>query len=875
MAHTRWNPFADKFILHSTISYAMVAHCRIAWSHSGLVAYIDGKNKVFVTWLHFVDGSHWDYAAPVPVPVPTEGKPIHLSWSFANYDLAITDELGRLHIISIGVSGSPTNQIIASAVRDQRPRPAELDRLVGLHWLSSSKNTVNSQGNTALREGWEIVSPMKPFVPVRVRSSLVAVNGNGMLRLLVQTSDFKYSEVDELIPGVTFVSKASFVELSPESLLVIVVTGENLLVIFEAKITHITSNTSSVQQESYQGLGSPSQSTNAQEKPDQVSLSVHEVASAPLQKENEELLELSTEKTTTDSNQANSLVIRAVYPSYAVNFTLNEISEGLHHSFFELFNASDPVPPQPVKLWSFAEKPTKTRFDVKLKDYVSLKDIALLVYMNGNVVTERISGKEHVSQLDKVGLKFNENDIKNAESLCVSPSGCCIAYFPDADDSVGIPKMTSVNPTSEMSRDDAQKVASVLAFNVSNMVNLAESGDDIIKVCWEVLHNPILEQHSEVIFNTLAHEIQTALQVPLIAPEDQNKVELLISNSSPFQRWLSFLSSLGTQEGWKKTPGSAMCYTLIHLHQIAFNITWTMRRVSQKPRAHSIEQYRFEIQAAQYHFTTMFGPIRWVTDLVSRITQELYSALKSSSPLEYLMKQPNVYASLLMSNISRYLLRYILRAVRTLNGVAKTLTEQESRVNAKLSTVAQVSQDSNLASEARARLQSPANYAATRAFKKFGVQLQSIPVKLDVFEKFILNLEEKYKLLVKSTQMSDDLRTSLESDLTTTAKVPQKFAPLVKLALDTSDKLLFPLLDIPNLYFYDTTWINLEATNDEDIDGIRKRVILPQESTEVCSRCHIKSIYGTESGKQSTQWQFVFRRYCVCGGTWQRLQDHS
>lgn len=827
-----------------------------------------------MTWLHFVDGCRWEYVTPVSVPVPTEGKPIHLSWSFTNYDLAITDELGRLHIISIGVSGTPTNQIIASAVRDQRPRPAELDRLVGLHWLRSTKNTLNSQGNPILREGWETVSPMKPFVPVRVRSSLAAVNGNGMLRLLVQTSDFRYTEVDELIPGVTFVSKASFVELNPDSLLVIIVTGDNLLVIYEANITFIAGNNSSTQPEVHQGgIGSPSQSSNVQAKPDHVSVSVHEVASAPLQNENEDLLELATEKTNFVNNEVKTVEIRAVYPSYALNFALNEISEGLHHSFFELFNTSDPVPPEPIKLWSFLGKPGKTQFDVKVKDYIPLKETCLLVYADGNVVSEQISGKEHVSQLDKFGLNFNKNDIINAESLCVSPSGCCIAYFPNDDVSLSTPKLASVQLTSELSEEKAQKIASTLASNVSNMVKLSESGDDIIKVCWEVLHDPAFAHYSETMLNTLAHETQVALQVPLIAPEDQNKVELLISNSSPFQRWLSFLSSLGTYENWKKTPGSLMNYTLIHLHQIAFNITWTMRRVSQKPRAHSIEQYRFEIQAAQYHFTTMFGPIKWVTDLVSRITQELYSAIKSHSPLEYLLKQPNVYAALLMSNISRYLLRYILRAVRTLNGVAKTLTEQEGRVNAKLSTVAQVSQDSNLASEARARLQSPANYVATRAFKKFGVQLQSLPVKLDVFEKFILNLEEKYKLLVKSTQMSDDLRTSLESELTTTAKVPQKFAPLVKLALDTSDKLLFPLLDIPNLYFYDTTWINLEATDDEDIDGIRKRVILPQESTEVCSRCNIKSIYGSETGKQSTQWHFVFRRYCVCGGTWQRLQD--
>lgn len=858
-----------------TFVQAMHRQTRIAWSQSGLIAYINGQHNVYVTWLHCVDGENWDYVPPIHIQAAAETKPVHLSWSTTNSDLAVADELGRVHIVSISPSGVPKNQIVASAVRDRRQRPAELDRIVGLHWLRSGKSLIILRSAEAdSSKPWESVTPLGPFHPSKQKSALVCVNGNGMLRLLVQTPDYQYAEVDALMPGAHFVSQARFVQNGPSSILIVVTTGNEELIVYEAIIQW--------------------KPDKIEQKQDFVEIIAQPVALLTLPKLGT-LKRLAAFRMANANSSSAEVLVRLVFPHHIAFFTLQVEEEALNQSFFQLFNASSPVPPEPHPVWKLEQKDTIT-YEREILEYTVTNVVAVTTYTNGDVEREALIPSVSLLQFEKAGLQFDplelvgvsnvsgidagniNSECKSTERLqvtdiCFSPTTTCAAVF-YSDINATMPKLVTIKPRMNEGQSEeelnirAKEFAIMLATSYACTVFNSEQCDDIMLVSGRVLHSPYMEKVSKRIFLLLASESQRLLNVQLSAPEDPHKLERLVVIPSPSQRWLSYLIGLGTTREWTRTPGCHTALSLLHLQLLAFGLTWTLKRISQRSRAQNVSQLRLEIQASQFHLASMLGPVRWATDLILRITQELYDA-SSSATAKFRTGEPNVYISLLYSGVARYLLRYFLRGIRTLSANAKGIAEQETRLNSKISQAVKMAKDPALAQELRVKLTSPSNYTATRTLKKLVAQLQSMPMKLDAFEKILVSVDDFIKALVAKGSLSEDRRKLIDSQLITSARLPLEFKTLNQYLIETARTILFPATDVPTLYFQDTSWLGLEKVEcGVLIDGLRKRVILPQEPVQLCTRCGMKSVATSDQMKQGPQWLVLFQRHCVCGGSW-------
>lgn len=838
---------------------------RIAWSRNGLVAFIDGAQKVYVTWLRCTDGVSWDWVSPVTVPYPADSRPTMLCWASANSDLAIADELGRVQIVSISTDGAPKTHIVASAVRDDRKTAVELDRIIGMFWLQPEKNLIiprsSAPHNEQILNGkntvkpWESVPSLGPSHPIKAGGALLAINGNGMLRMLVQTPQTRYVEFDALIPNAHCVSHASFLPMGNGRLLTVLINeDENTLMAYEIVIKWDDVATWST-------------------KSDFASLKIHPVASAALPQASLMPIDLGIFRSIGPTSKIEAWVI---YPHQLQKFCISSSQEPLHESFFELFSTSNPVPPEPLNVWQIADIGDEI-FDTEIMDLIIQRFQVVLVHTDGTLTTKNLLENNEVLQLGLAGLEFDPQELRDASVICLSPTGSCAALFRDTDSTESkeknyLPILRSIRLNFSLSnKTQVAKVAISLATYYSCVVFNSDQYDDLLKVSREVLdQDSVLGEFKSTFFDVATRETQRLLSVSLGPLDDPHKVERLLVIPSPLQRWLAFLISLGTNQGWKRTPSCYAAWSLLHLQLLAFSITWTMKRLAQRPKLEISEASRGEIHAAKFHIDAILGPMQWASDLIVRISQELFDACLSDSPADLLVKEPNVFAVLVVSSVPRYLLRLFLRGVRSLMGAAKNLAEQEARINALLSKQASETQDNTLARELRMKLSSPSNSNASYTLKKILVQLQSMPIKFDAFERLLSEIDTNMKELANSNQWDNSARSVMDSELIRHAKLPDAFAKnIVPQLISSIQRNVLPGADVPVLYFYDTTWLGLdEAAFPYLVDGLRKRVILPSEDTQKCTRCGLVSVRFTDLPKGTAQWLQIFHKQCACGGSW-------
>jgi mediator of RNA polymerase II transcription subunit 16 len=143
----------------------------------------------------------------------------------------------------------------------------------------------------------------------------------------------------------------------------------------------------------------------------------------------------------------------------------------------------------------------------------------------------------------------------------------------------------------------------------------------------------------------------------------------------------------------------------------------------------------------------------------------------------------------------------------------------------------------------------------------------------------------------------DPARLELEQELILKSNVPQSLMSIVSRTIAAFQKNLIPEINVPRLYFYDVSWLNLDgpellydeevgenmnnsndsqlASDDENtkIDVLRKNVISLSESVSNgrlrrCVRCGGYSLWDDPKSTPFTQWTLAFSRNCVCGGTW-------
>lgn len=780
---------------------------QVSWSKKGLIAFIC-NGKAFLTIPCCQDGHRWSMVQPMEVPLSSQA--VHVCWSSVNYDLAIVDALGRVQITTIGSEGQCNNYIVGSFAADSRPRPSELDVVIGTYWLGVDKKMVMPTPDGSSRP-WEPSKAYGPFHPTRNRGALLAVNGNGMMRLLFQLPSLRYHEVDTILSDVFDVRNVTFCPVG-NSLLVAVYSGDRQMSIFEVAINWQNEQTT---MKSWIVA-----SIDKIPDPNVVSLSMMR----PPFSENE-------------------IILQVICVDTSYRYKINNKKVSLHSAFVELSTTCETAPS--IQEWT-VEPAGSVTGSSKVKAFYALDLFTLTVYVDGTTSVECLV--QGLTSFADHGLGFSRKDLQSS-ALCFSPTGCAACYLDDD----GKPQISLVSPVNEAGHN-LHKVATVLAtYYAFTVFNSIQSSDDVVAVCWRLIRSQKNEKSSQLFSNMLEAETQRLLNVSFAAPVDSRHIDLAIIIPSPLQKLLAFQTIMGTSEGWSRTSGGTLSLAVLNLQMAAVSATWTLKKVMIKQPVPP----RGEIALRCFHVSNMFGQVRWVSDLVARISQELYSASVAfdstsggqtkNSAQHLLGEEPNVLLSLCFASITRFLLKYALSGIRSLSYAIRSIADVE------------------------AQLGLPAEECiAAQTKKRFETILKAVPVSVEKFERVLKEFDAIILQHFTKQHINDTDRQAIDAELVRNAKCPSVLLPMCDSLVQAfrTNVLGGEKVDLAKLYFYDTNWLHIdEATPSFDVDGIRKR-LLPGKGSLRCSRCGMKTIHESPKLQNIPHWTVLFQRQCVCGGTW-------
>ncbi|PRT56578.1 Mediator of RNA polymerase II transcription subunit 16 [Wickerhamiella sorbophila] len=827
-------------------------HDRIAWSRNGLVAYI-ANGKVHITWLKCEDGEKWTFTPSVAVKVTS--NPVHLSWSRAHYDLAIVDDMGRIQINELTSSGISINHVVSSTTADQRPRAIEQDALVGTYWLGVDKGFVvptalgikaesteqSSNGIMATQKPeWETFRTLGPFHPIRVRGALVCVNGNGVFRLLAQLGDTQYRELETLLQGTESLLFATVVPIG-DALLVATYSAKDQIQVYKITITWnnealINRNNN---QEAFAKLTSvPLTSITAVRPPDTL-VTAFSFAQIP------DFKSTNVPKTFDVNHFEIHTVFTCKNNSHVFIYKLARQSEVLHPAFIAL-EQQQTAPQELVEAWKLylsVQQPPKEPIK-----YYSVREVDVsIIYASGKF--EAISLIPVEMNFGKYKVDFSEEQqqvLAQVDHACVSPNLTCVALF-KGEETLQLEELSTYKDEKDQQKLFmlANAVATRYAFSVFNHTQC----DDMLGLGWRLLYSvmPSIQFNQSMFFNMLASEAQRMLNAGLEPPDDRH-VERVIVMPSPLHRWFAFVMVLGTRKGWHRNSGSQLALTAVNIQQVAFALTWSLKVLSVPSKAQNTQQQLAELSSHCYHIMNIMGLVRWTTDLTARIYQELYLTLvQNPQNKEELVKKfiekPNIFMALMLSKIVRYLLIYVLRGVRGLAQVTQNLLTIESQVGH--------------------------GDLVKTTHLKFQQILNSAPVPLAHFEKLLTEIDKQLKTVYNSGKLQDRVKQALELEILKHARTPKVLLPIISHIIKSTN---LDGVDIPHLYFYDTSWLHLDDVKglfNEQIDGIRKRVLSGNDTRRQCTRCGIISANDPPKVASKSQFTVLFQRNCLCGGSWQ------
>lgn len=780
---------------------------QVSWSRKGLIAFI-ADEKVFMTLPYCQNGHRWSMAPPVEVPLST--CPVHLSWSSVNYDLAIVDNLGRIQITAVNSEGHCINYIIGSFAADSRPRTSELDVVIGTYWLGVDKKMVMPTARDAPRP-WEPLKTPGPFHPVRNRGALLAVNGNGMLRLLLQLPSLRYQEVDSVLSDISDVRKVAFCSAG-DNLLVAVYTGSGQLTVFEVSINW--------QEEETSMKTWTVASIDRIPDPNIVSLAI---IRPPF-------------------STGDEFVLRVICEDASHSYRIKKRSLPLNSAFLQLSTTCESPPSIPE--WSI-ESAGSVSGRPKVRGFYVLDLFCLTVYIDGTTSSESLV--QSPSSLADSGLVYSPHDLQASE-FCFSPTGCAFCFLTER----GEPELSlveQVSDTGQNLRDVTTCLATHYAFTVFNSI---QSSDDVVAVSWKLAQEQ-KGKNSQLFTNLLVAETQRLLNVSFAAPMDSRHIDLAIIIPSPLQRWLAFRMVMGTFEGWRRNKSGLLALAVLNLQMAAVSATWTLKKVMVKQPA----PHKAEIALRCFHISNMFGQVRWVSDLVVRISQELYVASVSPGPgngvstrtaaQAVLAEEPNVLSSLCFGSITRFLLKYALSGIRSLSYATRSIADGE------------------------AQLGLPAEECiAAQTKKRFDAILSAVPVSVEKFERVLKDLDTIVAQQFSKQRIGDSDRQAMDAEFVRNARCPSALLPLCDSLVQAFNTHVLSTedVDLVRMYFYDTDWLNVDDLKPSfKVDGIRKR-LLSDESSLRCNRCGMRSIKDSPKLQNIPHWTVLFQRQCLCGGTW-------
>lgn len=874
--------------------------------------------------------------------IPPHHPMVHVSWSPNGSDVACINSQGDISIYSH--SGNHPNGLMTclfnrSAAAGKQPdiTSYELNAVVGFKWLdadkpilipspamvnneaiSSTNNNSSSSSSTSAFATYGVSQARHcgPFTPTHQKNCCIAVTRKGLVRLIFQLpNESRYYEVTSALHNfsesnttIDLVSHASFKSTRDNTLLLATYSpGSSNL-----KLYTISIDWSNVKQNNANG-----QSTTTTAEP--ASMTVKPLLKTTINfPDSSSVVETDTTATANGENGAKKGDAKYLTHLFLVP-ALPQVNKSQHqppptdNSDHELYAIFSSQTGSVVQTYHISQRPVSLHpsfysLSVRRRDSIgSLEDTepSLVLFnsyttptpvlalgtasqdtflytcqVNGTITVDKrpynLPLQQQHQQQQRAGI-VSLNDAgyvfpppNNAASslltdICVSPNLVSYVYFARGSDrDLDVKLMYFPDDY----RDRTNFVNSVvgLALRVSVSCFSSYFMDDICLLT-KAESSSIVEKYGD---HDLANRfIYTVLQesyrsnnFTVNIPKDYPSEKIFVNPS--LQRLLSLQVSLGTSKNFKRDGKSRVAWCILNLRLMSFAITFTLRAISSPKNQQQQQQQQQHPQGAPVlgpgdfhakaqHIQSMTGLVRWLTDFLSFICQELYLlSLESNQAGLFTEHTVSVSLSALLGRIPRALLIYCLRGTRGLEQMTGKFSEQENNP-----------------------ISGPVQ-AAHRALRE---TIQMSPVSLSSFEKMVSDIDSSMK---NSNPPSNDT-LEFEQNLIFKATVPSEFSSICQRIIQVFNQNLKPEINIPVLYFYDTSWLGLEQSPDDEnnddemkllqeTDVLRKTIIssLPQNQKRECTRCGGVSAWDDQTTANSMHWTMAFQKNCLCGGGWYR-----
>lgn len=857
---------------------------RIAWYKDGLIAYIE-DGTVKLTQLVFKNGERIELALGSALSGSLykihQGAPIvHLSWSNVSPELACIDCEGKVSIHQVLPDG--TAVALFQPALDQSRHESELNGIMAFKWFDSDKTVlvptpaVKDPNQQQFAYGVLQARQLGPFHPIQRKQACIAVTRRGTIRVIAQlgVADNRYYEVRGLLEKSALarqttddlITHASIKSCLDHFLVAVYVGDKSIFKVFRVYVKWDVAQNPPKPTSEFAALHAVKlmSTTIDAGRPD---LALTHLVAMPNVPQKQPPSEVRNEIVAVFSNTTESLV-----KTYALaNKTIP-----LHEAFMSLNTRRDQGSKTDeiiAKLEAADEREYSSpvisvgfeMFDL----YTTLCCADGTIEATHRSASASVQGERQlVSLLSDAGFSFPQLPDGDAlTDVAVAPNMCGYVYLSPAEKTLKFVHMVSDLDYSSLQSMPQEEVARKLtlpavAFAVRHSAccfSGSVCADDIFAVLATEMHRSKAagERASRKFLRATLEESYRAVNFSLDLQRDQQLDKLMLNPS--LQRLLSMQLVLGTSKGFQRDPMARVAWLALNVRLLAFALTLTLRNAAQPKIPPGSPLNEVDLKANLV--LSVLGLTRWCVDLMIAICQELYVASVEEGDSYYFggTERKSVCMAVVLGRIPRSFLTYSFRAIRGLDQIIAKTVEKD-----------------------------PTSEPARIAARQLRDIIQSSPVSMAVFEKLLTDVENVAKAVL--TPMSPRERLGVEQGLIFNAAIAAELTPSVRRILEIFRKAILPELDVPKLYFYETSWVgadeeatsgttgggdgHLAGSSHNIIDVLRKQIVSEYSGNKrACVRCGGVYVADDSNAKSPYPvWTLTMQRYCLCGANWRPVR---
>ena len=458
-----------------------------------------------------------------------------------------------------------------------------------------------------------------------------------------------------------------------------------------------------------------------------------------------------------------------------------------------------------------------------------------------------------IATLLDAGFEF-PNLNEQSKYLCLSPNMCCYVTLPLSGRALEVYTMATDNIDEQYLTGKKKGLllakAAAIALRHTTACYFGYFTDDLVATVRNdlvLLAKVFSENYSYRLMVSILQESHRAINLNIdIPPEQSDKM----TQNQPLQRLLTLQLSLGTSENWKKTRSGKIALALVNLRYVASSVMYTIHTIYSNMQRFARKGFPapdtlLNAKMREECILSVIGVIRWCLDYVVLLSQELmelHKAFKSgkSDEIEKLVKN-SIVIPLVLGKIPRSFLIFSIANIRRLfSFVQKFIEKNDPTLTSKITAenpfgAFDIIEDmffSNDASVIQKKLGGSGRTGAGAASKtakslemqptfeayyRLGSMIKRLPVSLVAFEKFITEADGPLRNMKLDAPMS----LAVEQQIVCQGYVSENFVDAMKKLTEVfhNSVLSHPLTSISDLYFYDTTWLDLEDSfNDGNVD---------------------------------------------------------